>query len=96
MDEQSRGWSGRIITGVAVVILSAKLASAFWPQLTSLGTTIRQRTAELFETDSAQENDGPAGEPDGDLATPQDGDRSTSADVASPPCCRERCSSRRH
>lgn len=50
MNEPSgNGFTGWILPGLAVVLLSAKLSAVFWPQLTSLATTVRDKAESLFE-----------------------------------------------
>jgi hypothetical protein len=64
-EHSGNGFTGWIVPGLAVVLLSAKLSAAFWPQLTSLATTVRDKAESLFES----EEEAPAEPPSEPLST---------------------------
>ncbi len=84
-DQPEHGITGWILPGLAVVLLSAKLTAAFWPQLTSLATTVRDRAESLFEADeepaaAVSETESP--DPASDSGAP----RPIVIEQPSPPC----------
>ena len=88
MNEQSHhGGSGWIMPGLAVVLLSAKLSADFWPQLTSLATTVRNQSESQF----ASEEEPPPEPPTEPVSTtPTDAPGAAPIMIGQPPGSRHR------